>query len=169
MKNKTLDRVLKIAKPHKKTILTISILSIIINIGQIIRPYLIKIVIDDHLLDGVYQNGAMTVGIIGAIYIGIVILENIINLVAKSTTNMMGEEIIYSIRNKLYKYTQNASIPFHDKTSAGKLFVRITNDVEDISTLFKDVISTFFKDVLLIIVIMGIMIYFSSTLSVLAF
>lgn len=169
MKNKTLDRVLKIAKPHKKTILTISILSIIINIGQIIRPYLIKIVIDDYLLDGVYQNGAMTVGIIGAIYIGIVILENIINLVAKSTTNMMGEEIIYSIRNKLYKYTQNASIPFHDKTSAGKLFVRITNDVEDISTLFKDVISTFFKDVLLIIVIMGIMIYFSSTLSVLAF
>jgi ATP-binding cassette subfamily B protein len=169
MKNKTLDRVLKIAKPHKKTILTISILSIIINIGQIIRPYLIKIVIDDYLLDGVYQNGAMTVGIIGAIYIGIVILENIINFVAKSTTNMMGEEIIYSIRNKLYKYTQNASIPFHDKTSAGKLFVRITNDVEDISTLFKDVISTFFKDVLLIIVIMGIMIYFSSTLSLLAF
>lgn len=169
MKNKTLDRVLKIAKPHRKTILIISILAILINIGEIIRPYLIEIVIDDYLLDGTYQKEIITVGIIGAIYIGIVILQNIINFIAKSTTNMMGEEIIYSIRNKLYKYTQNASIPFHDKTSAGKLFVRITNDVEDISTLFKDVISTFFKDVLLIVAIAGIMIYFSKILSLLAF
>lgn len=169
MKNKTLNRVLKIAKPHRRTILIISILSVLINIGEIIRPYLIKIVIDDYLLKGIHQKGIMTVGIIGAIYIGIVIAENVINFIAKSTTNMMGEEIIYSIRNKLYKYTQNASIPFHDKTSAGKLFVRITNDVEDISTLFKDIISTFFKDVLLIVVIAGIMIYFSTTLSLLAF
>ena len=49
---------------------------------------------------------------------------------------MMGEDIIYTMRNRLFKYTQYANISFHDRTSAGKLFVRITNDVEDISTLF---------------------------------
>lgn len=169
MKNKTLERALKMVKPHKKTILIISILSIIVNIGEIVKPYLIKIVIDDYLPNVIYQKGIMTIGIIGAIYIGIVILQNIIEFIATTATNMMGEEIIYTTRNKLYKYTQKANIPFHDRTSAGKLFVRITNDVEDISTLFKDIISTFFKDVILIIAIAGIMIYFNSKLSLLSF
>ncbi len=40
---------------------------------------------------------------------------------------------------------------FMTKLPAGKLFVRITNDVEDIATMFKDVIATIIKDILLII------------------
>lgn len=169
MKNKTLNRVYKMAKPHIKTILIVSFLSLIIAIAEIIKPYIIEIVIDDYLSKGIYQKGFMTVGILGAIYIAIVILGNIIDFISTTTTNMMGEEIIYSMRNKLFKYIQYANIPFHDKTSAGKLFVRITNDVEDISTLFKDVISTFIKDFIIIIAIMVVMIYISVKLSLLAF
>ena len=81
----------------------------------------------------------------------------------------MGEEILFTIRNKLYKYTQNANIQFHDKTPAGKLFARITNDVEDISALFKDVITTIFKDIFSIVATVLIMIYFSIKLSFLTF
>lgn len=169
MKNKTLHRVLEMAKPHKKTIIIVTILSLLISIIEMARPYLIKIVIDDYLSADVYQKGFLTIGMIGAIYIALVIISNIIDFTASTATNMMGENIIYSLRNRLFKYTQNANIQFHDKTPAGKLFVRITNDVEDVSTLFKDVLTTFFKDVILIIALAGIMIYFSAKLSMLAF
>ena len=104
------------AKPHKKTIIIVTILSLIINIGELIKPYLIKIVIDDYISLGIFQKGAITIGMIGAVYIGLVILGNIIDFIASTTTNMMGEDIIYSMRNKLFKYTQYASIPFHDRT-----------------------------------------------------
>lgn len=169
MKNKTLKHVYEMAKPHKKTIIIVTILSLIISISEMVKPYLIKIVIDDYLKFGIYQKGAITIGMIGALYIAIVILGNIIDFIASTTTNMMGENIIYTLRNKLFKYTQNASIPFHDRTPAGKLFVRITNDVEDISSLFKDVLTTFFKDVVLIIAIVVVMLYFSAKLSMLSF
>ena len=169
MKNKTLHRVFEMAKPHKKTIITVTILSLIISICEMVKPYLIKIVIDEYLSAGIFTKGAITIGMIGAAYIAIVIIGNIIDFIASTATNMMGEEIIYTLRNRLFKYTQNASIPFHDKTPAGKLFVRITNDVEDVSTLFKDVLTTFFKDCLLILVLMGVMIYFSAKLSILSF
>lgn len=168
-KNNTLSYVIEMAKPHKKTIAVVTILSLLINIGELIKPYLIKVVIDDYLSQGIFQKGVMTIGIIGAIYIGLVILGNVIDFIASTATNMMGEEIIYTMRNRLFKYTQYANIPFHDKTSAGKLFVRITNDVEDISTLFKEVITTFFKDMILIVAIIAIMIYFSAKLSLLSF
>ena len=140
MKNKTLIRVKKMLKPHIKAILIISFLALLVSIGEIVKPYLIKIVIDEYLSKKIYTNGIITVGMIGAIYIGIVLLGNAIDLIARMATSIIGEDVIYELRNKLFRYTQYANIPFHDKTSAGKLFVRITNDVEDISTLFKEVV-----------------------------
>lgn len=169
MKNKTIQRVLEMAKPHKKTIIIVTILALFISILEMTKPYLIKIVIDEYLSAGIYKKGIFTIGMIGATYIGLVIIGNIVDFISSTSTNMMGEEVIYTLRNRLFKYTQQASIPFHDKVSAGKLFVRITNDVEDISALFKDVLTTFFKDAILIIVIIAVMFYFSIKLSLLAF
>ena len=169
MENKTLIRVKKMLKPHMKAIFIVSFLSLLVSLGEIINPYLIKIVIDEYLSKNLYTNGIITVSMIGAIYIGIVLLENIIDLIARMATSIIGEDVIYDLRNKLFKYTQYANIPFHDRTPAGKLFVRITNDVEDISTLFKEVVTTVIKDIILIIGIIVIMLIFSIKLSLLTF
>lgn len=151
MKNKTLNRIYKMLKPQLKSIIIISILAIIINIGEIIKPYLIKVVIDDYLSAELWQKGIITIGIIGATYIAIVLIGNILDFIVSTTTSMIGENAVYTIRNKLYRYIQHANIPFHDKTPSGTLFVRITSDVEDITTFFKDVITTFVKDTIMII------------------
>lgn len=82
---------------------------------------------------------------------------------------MIGENVIYNIRNKLYKYVQYANIRFHDKTPSGTLFVRITSDVEDITTFFKDVVTTFVKDVVMIIALAGMMCFLDYKLSVVCF
>ena len=169
MKNQTLRRVYKMLKPQAKAILIISILAIIINLGEVVKPYLIKVTIDDYLSSGLWQKGIMSIGIIGAIYIAIVLIGNILDFIVSTSTSMMGENVIYSIRNKLYKYTQYANIPFHDKTPSGTLFVRITSDVEDITTLFKDVITTLIKDVVMIIALATMMLVLDYKLASLCF
>lgn len=169
MKNKTLNRVWKMIKPQMRTVIIISILALLINIGELVRPYLVKIVIDDYLSLGIFQKGAITIGTIGAFYIGIVIVGNILDFITKTATSMMGENVIYGIRNKLYRYIENANIPFHDKTPTGKLFVRITSDVEDITTLFKEIVTTLLKDIILIIALIVVMICLSKELSLFAF
>ena len=168
MKNKSWQRLYKMLKPQTKSITIITVLAILINIGEVVKPYLIKIVIDDYLELNMYQQGIMTIGKIGAIYIAIVLVGNILNFIVTTATSMMGENVIYSIRNKLYKYVQYANIPFHDRTPAGKLFVRITSDVEDITTLFKDVITTFIKDILMIIAFVIMMLSLNYKLALLA-
>ena len=82
---------------------------------------------------------------------------------------MIGENVIYDIRNKLYKYIQYSNIPFHDKTPSGTLFVRITSDVEDITTFFKDVITTFVKDLVMIIALVIMMVSLNYKLALLCF
>lgn len=168
MKSKTMQRAWKLVKPYTKSILVVSFLSLLVGIAEIIKPYLVKIVIDDYLSQGIYEKGMITIGTIGAVYIGIVIIGNIIDFVATTAINMIGEDAIYKLRNKLYHYIQHANIPFHDQTPAGKLFVRITNDVEDIATMFKDVIATIIKDILLIIAFIVVMLSISSKLTFIA-
>ena len=102
---------------------------------------------------------------LGIIYLLIVIFCNIAEYAVKILTTRMGEYVVYDMRNKIYKYIEYSNISFHDKTPSGKLFVRLTSDVEDISVLFKDVITTFIKDVVLIISLIGMMVYISYKLS----
>ena len=97
MKNKTWQRIYKMLRPQAKSIAIISILAILINIGEVVKPYLIKIVIDDYLSANLYQKGIMTIGMIGAIYIGIVLIGNILNFIVTTATSMMGENVIYSL------------------------------------------------------------------------
>ncbi len=169
MKSKTLSRIKDMSKPYKKSIIVVTILSLLVSVGEIIKPYIIEIVIDDYLSKGIFINGVISIGILGAIYIGVVLLGNVINFISTTTINIVGENIVYDLRNKLYKYVQHANITFHDKTPAGKLFVAITNDAEDIATFFKEVVTTVIRDIILIIALIGIMIYFSYKLSIMAF
>ena len=104
-------------KPQKKSIIVISILAVLISICEVIRPYLLKIVIDDYLSAGLWQKGLVTIGIIGGVYIALVLIANILDFIVTTATSMMGENVIYSIRNKLYKYAQYVNMKFHDKTS----------------------------------------------------
>lgn len=156
-------------RPHLKTIAIIVMIAIVIDILELVRPYLVKVVIDDFLNKGIYEKGMISITTIGIIYIGIVLISNVLDMVTRTATSVMGENVVQHMRNRLFQFIQYANITFHDKTSSGKIFVRITNDVEDIATLFKDVITTFIKDAVMIIGIAGMMIYFSFQLSLLSF
>ena len=81
MKDKTLNRIYKMLKPQGKAILIISVLAIIINIGEVIKPYLIKIAIDDYLSNGLWRKGVMSIGILGGAYIAIVLVGNILDFI----------------------------------------------------------------------------------------
>lgn len=169
MKNKTLKRMAKMLKPQTKSIIIISLLAILINVGEVIKPYLIKIAIDDYLSAGVWTKGAISIGVLGGIYLAIVLVGNILDFITTTATSMMGENVVYSLRNKLFQYIQYANTSFHDKTSSGTLFVRITSDVEDITTFFKDVVSTFVKDIVMILTLAVMMLSLNYKLALICF
>ena len=166
---KLLKRIYDMSKKHLKLIIITSLLAILINIGEISRPKIIEIIIDDFLDKGIWDNGKITIIGLGIIYIGIVLFEYGLDFFVTVLTNIIGDNIVYEIRNKIFKFSQKANISFHDKTSSGKLYVRIINDAEDVYCLFTDVFSTFLKDLVLVVAIIGIMIYMNAKLSLMAF
>lgn len=169
MKNNTWNRIKKMVWPYRKIVIFVTILAIVIDMIALTKPYLVRLLISECLDKKIYGTGIITITTISVGYIGLVILENIIDYFSRNKTNSMGESIVFDLRNKLFHYMENANIKFHDKVPSGKLFVRIISDSEDVYTLFSDVVTTFVKDIFILVGIIGIMIYISFKLAMLSF
>lgn len=165
MKNKTLKRITGMIKPYRKTVVFVTILALLIDILALVKPYLIRVLIDDFLKNGVEAQEWLTVSIIAYIYIGLVLLENFLEYFNGTRTGIIGESVVYDLRNRMYTYMEKANIKFHDKTPSGTLFVRIISDIEDVYALFSDVVTTIVKDVFIIVGLLGVMVYISYKLA----
>ena len=165
MKQKTIERFRKMVKPYKKTILIVTLMAIFIDICELVKPYLLEQVMDKYLPEKLYIYNNISITTVAVIYILIVIIGNIVDYINRITTNNMGEKVMYSLRNQLYKYIEKSNVTFHDKTPSGKLYVRVTSDTEDVYALFSEVITTFPKDIIIILGLLTMMIYMSIQLS----
>ena len=165
MKQKTVERFKKMVKPYKKTILIVTLMALFIDICELVKPYLLEQVMDKYLPEKLYIYNNISITTIAVIYILIVIIGNIVDYINRITTNNMGEKVMYSLRNQLYKYIEKSNVTFHDKTPSGKLYVRVTSDTEDVYALFSEVITTFPKDIIIILGLLTMMIYMSIQLS----
>ena len=165
MKQKTIERFKKMVKPYKKTILIVTLMALFIDICELVKPYLLEQVMDKYLPEKLYIYNNISITTIAVIYILIVIIGNIVDYINRITTNNMGEKVMYSLRNQLYKYIEKSNVTFHDKTPSGKLYVRVTSDTEDVYALFSEVITTFPKDIIIILGLLTMMIYMSIQLS----
>ena len=166
MKQKTIERFRKMVKPYKKTILIVTLMALFIDICELVKPYLLEQVMDKYLPEKLYIYNNISITTVAVIYILIVIIGNIVDYINRITTNNMGEKVMYSLRNQLYKYIEKSNVTFHDKTPSGKLYVRVTSDTEDVYALFSEVITTFPKDIIIILGLLTMMIYMSIQLSV---
>lgn len=152
-----LHAILEMAAPHKKSIFLVILLSIMINLLELARPYLIKILMDDYMVGEKIHSSMTIITLIGWGYIGIVLFSNVFDFISRTVATTIGAKVVCELRNKLFTYMEYANISFHDKTSSGKLFVRMTNDTDDVANLFKDVIVTIFKDLLMIVLVLVMM------------
>lgn len=169
MKKKTFSRFKKMVKPYKKTIILVTFTALIIDICELVKPILVKEVMEKYLPNNAFVQNGISIAMIFAAYLALVIIGNIIDFINRIVTSKMGENVVYTLREKLYKYIERANVTFHDKTPSGKLFVRVINDTEDVYSLFDEVVTTLPKDLMIIVGLLGIMIYISIKLSVINF
>lgn len=169
MKTKTFDRFKKMVKPYKKTIFIVTLTALLIDVCELAKPMLVKEVMEKYLPNNTFVQNGISIAMIFAAYLALVVIGNVIDFINRLITSKMGENVVYTLREKLYKYIERANITFHDKTPSGKLFVRVINDTEDVYSLFDEVVTTLPKDIIIIVGLLGIMIYISAQLSVVNF
>ncbi|MFO1443696.1 ATP-binding cassette domain-containing protein [Bacillus sp. Bva_UNVM-123] len=138
-----LFRLLSYTKPHKKTIILAFSLLLLTTLGEILGPIIIKIFIDDYLRpkNMVFEPIFM----LGAAYIVIQILNVLVSYFQLLKFQEIALKIIQQLRVDVYTKVQKLGLKYFDKTPAGSIVSRVTNDTEAIKEMFVSVLVTFIQ------------------------
>jgi ATP-binding cassette subfamily B protein len=71
--------------------------------------------------------------------------------------NFLGQQIIYDLRNKVYKHLLSLRLKFFDQTPVGTLVTRSVNDIETISEVFSEGMINIAGDILQIVFLLVLM------------
>ncbi|WP_160719838.1 ABC transporter ATP-binding protein [Bacillus sp. USDA818B3_A] len=140
---KILFHLLSYTKPHKKMITFAFVLLILTTIGDIVLPLLVKIFIDDYLTPGKLSFKPLMV--LGSIYMGIQIVKAILLFFQLVKFQEIALNIIQQLRIDVFSKVQALGLKYFDKTPAGSIVSRVTNDTEAIKDMFVTVIATFIQ------------------------
>ncbi|MGG0662848.1 ABC transporter transmembrane domain-containing protein [Viridibacillus arvi] len=144
-----LKRLLAYLKPHKKSIVIALMLLLITVLGDIVGPLLIKIFMDDYLTPRHFPTNTLV--ILATTYIGIQILNSVISYLQMLRFNILALKVIQQLRIDVYSKVHKLGMRYFDKTPAGSIVSRVTNDTEAIMEMFVSVLIGFVQSGFLVI------------------
>ncbi|WP_251473097.1 ABC transporter ATP-binding protein [Planococcus sp. NCCP-2050] len=146
---KVFKRLLTYLVPHKKMLAFALGLLVLTVVGDVLGPFLIKMFIDDFLTPGNFPTGPV-VGLALA-YLFIQISNVVISYFQLLKFQEAALKIIQQMRIDVFAKVQNLGMRYFDKTPAGSIVSRVTNDTEAIKEMFVSVLIGFIQSAFLII------------------
>ncbi|MEK3953634.1 ABC transporter ATP-binding protein [Psychrobacillus sp. FSL K6-1464] len=142
-------RLLGYLKPHKKVIAIALLLLILTVTGDILGPYLIKTYMDDFLTPRYFPTGPLVGLALG--YIFIQVGNVIVSYFQLLTFQKLALKIIQQMRIDVFSKVHKLGMRYFDKTPAGSIVSRVTNDTEAIKDMFVSVLVGFVQSGFLVI------------------
>lgn len=142
-------RLLSYTIPHKKSIVIALTLLILTTIGTIVGPLIIQRFIDHHLMPMSFPKDTVTT--IAIVYITIQVFIVVVSYFQLMRFQDIALKIIQQMRIDVFSKVQGLGMRYFDKTPAGSLVSRVTNDTESIKEMFVSVIVTFLQAIFVLI------------------
>jgi ATP-binding cassette, subfamily B, multidrug efflux pump len=169
MKRNSILRLLKFTIPYLKIIIVAAVCVLLVNMAQLAKPYILKIVIDDFLINGKPELGLYSITAMGIFYMLAVILGALLTFGQVNLMNYAGQQIISKLRKQVFTHIQYLPLSYLDKFSTGRLITRATNDVEALNEVFTDILINLFRDIFLLAGIIFVMFRMNVGLAAISF
>ena len=158
-------RLLGYIKPYR----LIFVLSLICVVGLAIfgaaRPYVLKEAIDVNISPRLYDGFIAYI----LLMVGLLVLEVICQLLFIYFASWLGQSVVKDIRVKLFNHMLKFKMTYYDKSSVGVLITRAVTDMERIADIFGQGLFMIFSDILKMVVVLGVMLYINTRLSLIVF
>ena len=160
---KLFRRVLKYMLPYKKQVFTALVLMSVATVAALANTYLMSRAV------GYLQNREFST--VPFVLLGMVAVSVTAMLCTKKRIRLMdtsGRRAIAKLREDLFRHIQGQSFSFFDTRSAGKLLVRVINDVNSLNDLFSNGIVNVLIECFTLVLLVGIMLAISWKLTLVA-
>ena len=157
-----LVRLLAYMKPYKRTVMISLLLMVVAAVSSLGAPYLMSRAIE------ALKDGSKLVWFV----VGMVALAIFDALCTRGRIRLMeaaGRKALATLREDLFHHIQTMSFSFFDTRSAGKILVRVINDVNALNDLFTNGIVNVLIDCLVLVLLLIIMLAANWKLTLIGF
>ncbi|MBN1247740.1 MAG: ABC transporter ATP-binding protein, partial [Anaerolineae bacterium] len=159
------SRMLAYLKPHWASMSVAFVLTLISAGLGLAVPYLIKIAIDQHIVNrdlaGLDRIALLTMGAFIGLYLSSAVQQYLLSLT--------GQEVLGEMRGQLVRHLQDLHLGYHDTHIIGVTISRVFSDVGVINDLLSQGLITLASDVLTLVGIIVVMVLMSPRLALLSF
>lgn len=160
-----LFRLLKYLQPYRLQVAQMVVLALVAIVAALILPYLVKVGIDQYIAQRDW-NGLLVVTLI---YIGVAAVQYLCLLGQGITMIKLGQKAVFDLRHDLFTHIQSLDLSFFDRQKAGRIMIRVTNDVNSLEELLSSGVSTAFADTFTLLGLLGVMFWLDWRLSLVTF
>lgn len=142
------------------------ILSLLVTGSGLALPWLMQQAIDLHITDNSNSFDVHIAGLekIALVYGALVSLNFITSFSQVILLEWMGQSIMQTLRQKLFRHMLQLDLGFFNKQPVGRLVTRITNDIQNMHEMFTSIMVTLFNDLLKMLCIIILLISLSPKL-----
>ena len=169
VKSGNLKKMISLAVPYKKRFALAMLFVILAILAELAKPYVMEIVIDEFLTVGTAGSGVFSLTGLAVVYFLLVVIDALSSLLQVRVVTRTGQQIIHSMRQRVFSHVQHMTLSALDRYSSGRLITRVTNDVETLNEFYSDVLVNLFRDVFLLIGIIIAMLSMNTGLALVAF
>ncbi len=159
----TLLRLWKMTKGSRKGLFAVLALPCLMSVSAMLGPFFIG-----RIINGI--NGGNPVNMLILALILIYAGDWLIRLADIFITASVSQKLVFIIRKELFAAVKNLPVSFFDGVSTGDIMSRLTNDIDNISTIISESMGQLMMLVFTVAGVLGIMLWldFRLTLAVLA-
>ncbi|MFC1607881.1 ABC transporter ATP-binding protein [Candidatus Latescibacterota bacterium] len=125
-------RLMTYIRPYRSIGLIAVGLSLVSSALLVIRPYLIKTVIDSYLSKGNLDGFDLFMLVFASVFF----LRLIVGYFLGMLTGMLGQYVMHDLRMNIFSHVLSMEMRFFDHNRVGRLMTRITDDVNTLNELY---------------------------------
>ncbi|EAF3330924.1 TPA_asm: ABC transporter ATP-binding protein, partial [Listeria monocytogenes] len=144
-----LKRMLSYTKYHIPSLIWTGVLVLLVTLADVFAPILIKIFLDDYLTPMNLEMQALL--ILGAGYLGLTIGKSVVWYFQLLFFQKIALEIVQQMRIDIFTKLHSLGMRYFDKTPAGSIVSRVTNDTEAVKDMFINVLSTAIQSLFMLV------------------
>ncbi|MEK8127343.1 ABC transporter ATP-binding protein [Paenibacillus filicis] len=151
-------RVGKYMRPYARQMVPIILVMMVVGaITKLLNPMLLAYAIDHAIKE---KDSTQLLYIVAGM-LGLYIVQWLANNYRIRYTNLIGQRVIYDLRDDLFSHVQQLSFRFFDKRPAGAILVRITNYVNSLQDLLTNGVVNLMIDCVQLIGIIAILLVYN--------
>jgi ATP-binding cassette subfamily B multidrug efflux pump len=159
---KVLRRILNQVAPYRSRFLWTGVLVVLLAGLSWVRPYLIRVALDDHIAVG---DGPGLLRIF-LMVVGLIVVEALLQFWQTYWANWVAQSVTLDLRATLFQHVSRFRLKYFDGTPVGQLVTRHISDIDGVADVFSNGLLNAVGDLLRLAVVIGAMFWIDPFLTV---